>query len=513
MRSRGMFSVLVATILASGWQNEALLAPSARESRATTLDNTLRRPVSSNAAGLDKVDHLPGLSDKLDSDLYSGYVTVDEDAGRALFYAFVESSGNPKEDPVVLWLNGGPGCSSLAGGFLSELGPYYPTAEGGGLERNPYAWTQVASIIFLESPAFVGWSYSNRTEDRKVGDKRTAEDALKFLVGFFERFPTFKERPFWIAGESYGGHYVPNLALEVTQHNEDSANAERSINLQGFLVGNAWTDADTDNEGAVDFWSSHAIISSSTSRAFKEACNFSHVGPLLAAHDDLELAGLSVDPGRCRAILESSAKDFLGINIYDVYKDVCLPGVHREVAQLARAAGGHPAVLGAHLTDMKERSKYDPCVDNKVELYMNRPDVQRALHGNTTSLPWPWTGCSPIVQYSQKDLFSSMLPKYAKLLTKGLKILIFSGDVDGIVPVTGTRRWIKKLGLDIEKPWTAWHSTTGQVGGRVVVHTPETDRSEFHFATVRNAGHMVPYTQGERALVMFSSFIHGKPLT
>jgi len=50
---------------------------------------------------------------------------------------------------------------------------------------------------------------------------------------------------------------------------------------------------------------------------------------------------------------------------------------------------------------MKERSKYDPCVDNKVELYMNRPDVQRALHGNTTSLPWPWTGCSPIVQYSQ----------------------------------------------------------------------------------------------------------------
>ena len=64
---------------------------------------------------------------------------------------------------------------------------------------------QVASIIFLESPAFVGWSYSNRTDDRTVGDKRTAEDPLSFLVGFFERFPTFKDRPFWIAGESYGG--------------------------------------------------------------------------------------------------------------------------------------------------------------------------------------------------------------------------------------------------------------------------------------------------------------------
>ena len=68
---------------------------------------------------------------------------------------------------------------------------------------------QVASIIFLESPAFVGWSYSNRTEDRVVGDKRTAADALSFLLGFFQRFPQFKDRPFWIAGESYGGVSCP----------------------------------------------------------------------------------------------------------------------------------------------------------------------------------------------------------------------------------------------------------------------------------------------------------------
>lgn len=62
----------------------------------------------------------------------------------------------------------GPGCSSLAGGFLSELGPFYPTAEG-KLERNKYAWNEVANIIFLESPAFVGWSYSNTTSDIVVG--------------------------------------------------------------------------------------------------------------------------------------------------------------------------------------------------------------------------------------------------------------------------------------------------------------------------------------------------------
>lgn len=59
--------------------------------------------------------------------------------------------------------------------------------------------------MFLESPAFVGWSYSNRTEDRVVGDKRTAADALQFLLGFFKRFPKLQGREFWIAGESYGG--------------------------------------------------------------------------------------------------------------------------------------------------------------------------------------------------------------------------------------------------------------------------------------------------------------------
>ena len=63
----------------------------------------------------------------------------------------------------------GPGCSSLAGGFLSELGPFYPTPEG-TLERNKYAWNEVANIIFLESPAFVGWSYSNTSSDIVVGN-------------------------------------------------------------------------------------------------------------------------------------------------------------------------------------------------------------------------------------------------------------------------------------------------------------------------------------------------------
>ncbi len=102
------------------------------------------------------------------------YVTVDEAAGRALFYVMVESESSPASDPLLLWLNGGPGCSSLGGGFMSELGPFLPGKDGKTLKANPFPWNRAASVIFLESPAFVGWSYSNTSSDRVVGERRGA---------------------------------------------------------------------------------------------------------------------------------------------------------------------------------------------------------------------------------------------------------------------------------------------------------------------------------------------------
>ena len=68
----------------------------------------------------------------------------------------------------------GPGCSSIGGGFFSELGPFYPTPGGKELVSNAFAWNRVSNVLFVESPAFVGFSYSNRTEDRFVGASRVA---------------------------------------------------------------------------------------------------------------------------------------------------------------------------------------------------------------------------------------------------------------------------------------------------------------------------------------------------
>ncbi|KAG5542187.1 hypothetical protein RHGRI_021899 [Rhododendron griersonianum] len=126
----------------------------------------------------DKIDFLPGQPQGVDFDQYAGYVTVNQTAGRALFYYFVESPNNSLTDPLVLWLNGGPGCSSLGYGAMEELGPFRVNSDGKTLFRNEYSWNNVANVIFLESPAGVGFSYSNTSSDYKtVGDQRTAEDS------------------------------------------------------------------------------------------------------------------------------------------------------------------------------------------------------------------------------------------------------------------------------------------------------------------------------------------------
>ncbi|XP_024971699.1 serine carboxypeptidase II-3-like [Cynara cardunculus var. scolymus] len=87
----------------------------------------------------DRIDRLPGQP-QVDLDQYAGYVTVDPQAGRALFYYFAESPQNSSTKPLVLWLNGGPGCSSFGYGAMEELGPFRVNNDGKTLHRNDYAW-------------------------------------------------------------------------------------------------------------------------------------------------------------------------------------------------------------------------------------------------------------------------------------------------------------------------------------------------------------------------------------
>ena len=153
----------------------------------------------------DLITSLPGQPiPKLSFDLYSGYLTINETTGKRFFYYFVEASAmNASDAPLVRWFNGGPGCSSLGGGF-EELGPLIPNANG-TLDLNPYAWNHRANVLFIESPTGVGWSYSKSDSDYTSGDASTAADNYVATQKFLEKFPQYKGRDFYLAGESYAG--------------------------------------------------------------------------------------------------------------------------------------------------------------------------------------------------------------------------------------------------------------------------------------------------------------------
>ncbi|WOL06442.1 hypothetical protein Cni_G15176 [Canna indica] len=426
---------------------------------------------------LDRISALPGQP-PVAFEQFSGYVTVDREHGRALFYWLTEAVADAANKPLLLWLNGGPGCSSVAYGASEEIGPFRINKTGLSLYLNKFSWNREANILFLESPAGVGFSYTNTSSDLKnSGDERTAQDALMFLVGWMSRFPQYKHREFYISGESYAGHYVPQLAKKIIYYNKASSNP--FINLKGILVGNAVTDNYYDSLGTVSYWWTHSMISDHTYKSILSSCNFSSIKTSY----------------NCDQIISYAMNNEFGdIDQYSIYTPSCA----ENSSNLRR--------IRFKNTLIHHRSYgYDPCTENYAEKYYNRPEVQKAMHANSTGIHYKWTACSDILIKTWDDAEFSMLPTYKELIKAGLRIWIFSGDTDSVVPVTATRFSISHLGLKTSIPWYPWYAGR-QVAGWTEVYEGMT------FASVRGAGHEVPLFQPRRAIQLFKSFLAGKPL-
>ena len=157
----------------------------------------------------------------------------------------VESQGNPTTDPIAFWTNGGPGCSGLYG-FLTENGPFQTHSADLSLTLNPYSWNKVANMVFIEQPCGVGYSYSDQSDPYKedggdyiTDDEQSAADNYALVQAFFDRFPQYRVNDLYISSESYGGHYMPQLAKQIVDHNQAGNDIE--LNFKGFLVGNPGT--------------------------------------------------------------------------------------------------------------------------------------------------------------------------------------------------------------------------------------------------------------------------------
>ncbi|KAI7999550.1 Serine carboxypeptidase-like 31 [Camellia lanceoleosa] len=432
----------------------------------------------------DLVINLPGQP-KVDFQHHAGYVTVDEKNGRALFYWFYEASTLPDEKPLVLWLNGGPGCSSVGYGATQEIGPFIVDTDGHPLKLNPYAWNTEANMLFLESPVGVGFSYSNTTTDYdNLGDDFTANDAYTFLHKWFLKFPSYRSRIFYVAGESYAGKYVPELAELILDKNKDPT---LLINLKGILLGNPETCDAEDWKGLVDYAWSHAVVSDETHETIRMSCDFN--------------SNNTWSNNDCCQAVDEVLRQYKEIDIYSLYTSVCIGN--------STSSGGSEQtslqVMFRSTSKMMPRimGGYDPCLDEYATTYYNRPDVQKALHVSNGDHLKNWSICNMKIFDDWSDSKESVLPIYKKLIAAGLRIWVYSGDTDGRVPVLSTRYSLSSLGLPITRAWRPWYHKK-QVGGWLQEYEGLT------FATFRGAGHAVPIFKPSESLAFFSSFLRGE---
>ena len=210
-----------------------------------------------NSATKKKVDDL--FNGLYQGDVYSGYLKTKRD-GDELFYIYLPAQKNANTAKIMLWLNGGPGCSSLFG-LLGEVGPVTENNFAYKFEANPYSWNNEVNLLAIEQPAGVGFSKAS-DPDFNWDDDLMGENLLFAIKDFLREF-NLMDSEFFVSGESYAGVYIPTLATYILNDQE----AEK-VNLKGVLIGNGLTDFDTDVERSMaEFGYWHGMIS------FETRCN------------------------------------------------------------------------------------------------------------------------------------------------------------------------------------------------------------------------------------------------
>ena len=434
----------------------------------------------------DEVKSIPDYSYK--GKLYSGYLDVSD--VKKFHYMFNYAHEDYENKPLVLWLNGGPGCSSLDG-WANEHGPMQLDEEG-KFKLNEYSWNRVANMIYLESPGDVGFSYidSKLEQDLFIDDKVAAEDNLKALINFFEKFPSMKNKDFYISGESYGGIYVPMLAYNIIEYNKNKVESEK-IKLKGILVGNGVADWKYDTTiSYYDFIFTHHLTSYENRLDYNKYC----------------LMNETYNSQKCEEIINIMEEDINGINLYDYLRECKTPQnlksesySNSKYYQYARWFFKRKK---KNNLDLEEDESTTPCFDDtNIQNYFNRKDVQSALHVTAKST---WYVCSGVVSNRYKILPEGSIWTYPTLIKEGIRILIYSGDTDVVVPFNGNQAWIKDLKLEVEEPWRQWRAFNdmNNVSGYIVKYKGLT------FCTIKGTGHMTPMWKPKESFYMFQKFIN-----
>ncbi|KAL9314790.1 hypothetical protein ACSQ67_020242 [Phaseolus vulgaris] len=383
-----------------------------------------------------------------------------------MFYFFFESR-NSKDDPVVIWLTGGPGCGSELALFY-ENGPFH-IANNLSLLWNDYGWDQASNILFVDQPTGTGFSYTSDDSDIRHDETGVSNDLYDFLQEFFKAHPEFVKNDFYITGESYAGHYVPALASRVNQGNKENQGIH--INLKGFAIGNGLTNPAIQFQAYPDFALDNGII--------KEA-----------EHDDIS----KLIPG-----CEQAAKtcETQGGRSCDNALNICM-NIFDNILSIAGDINYY---------DIRKKCLGDLCYNfSNVETLLNLQKVKSAL-GVGSDLDY--VSCSATVYNAMiQDWMKNLEVGIPALLEDGIKVLVYAGEYDLICNWLGNSRWVHAMEWSGQKAFgtspTVKFVVEGVDAGSLNSYGP------LSFLKVYGAGHMVPMDQPKASLEMLKSWMGGK---
>ncbi|EOA30605.1 hypothetical protein CARUB_v10013735mg [Capsella rubella] len=409
------------------------------------------------------IRYLPGYDGPLPFELETGYIGVGEEEEEQMFYYFIKSESNPEKDPLLLWLSGGPGCSSFTG-LIYENGPlgFKVEAYNGSiptLVSTTYSWTKAANIIYLDQPVGTGFSYSTNPLADIPSDTRSAKRVDEFLRKWLAKHPEYFSNPFYAGGNSYSGKMIPVIVQEIS--NGNCICCKPPIRLQGYVIGSPVTDYDLDRNSRIQFAHRMTLISDELYESLKRSCGGNYI---------------IVDPLNTECL--ELIKDY----------DKCVSGIYENLILAPKCDLTSP-----------DCHSYRSMLS---EYWANNETVRRALkvvEGTTGK----WERCKWSLQ-NNKDIKSS-IPYHKQNSIEGYRSLIFSGDHDMLTPYVGTQDWIRSLNYSIIEKWRPW-MILDQVAGYTTTYA-----NKMTFATVKGGGHTLDYKPEENS-ILFKRWISGQPL-
>ncbi|CDY11113.1 BnaC06g23650D [Brassica napus] len=373
------------------------------------------------------VKFLPCFEGPLPFELETGYIGVGEEEEVQLFYYFIKSERKPEEDPLLLWLSGGPGCSSIHGLLFENVGPltmklevYNETLPS--LVSTTYSWTK---------PVGTGFSFSTQLVDTP-SDSGEAKRIHEFLHKWLGKNEEFILNPFYVGGDSYSGKVVPAVVQEISKgmygHRgnmmDDTCNHQcfkPPINLQGYVLGNPVTGSEVDLNSRIPFAREMTLISDELYESLKKSCKGKYV---------------NVDPGNteCLKLVEEYNKCTKTVNPYLISEPLC-------------------------------ETETPDCYIYRYLLasyWANDERVRKALQIYKESVG-KWVRCKFDIPYI-KDIISS-IPYHMDYSISSHRSLIFSGDHDMAIPYLGTQAWIRSLNYSViedKRPWMINNQLAGE---------------------------------------------------